>query len=123
MGRLGLGGFAALIAIGAAHGQESPPGAQGRQVPALDDGHCAAMGEGFFAVAGSSACMRISGHVSAGVGFGTVTVGARLVSPATGAATDVGVSGDMRFDTPMGPGRVYVDVHDASGSRWLIDGQ
>ena len=37
--------------------------------PTLDQAHCDALGDGFFAVAGSSACIKISGYVSAGTEF------------------------------------------------------
>jgi hypothetical protein len=125
MGRLGVGPWllAALAGIAPAFAQEAPPGAES-QAAAAANAHCAALGEGFFAVTGSSACMRISGHVSAGVGFAAGGVNGRILgAPATGSFTEEGVSGDVRFDTPIGPGRVYVHVHNANGSGWLTDNQ
>jgi hypothetical protein len=121
MGRLGLGLLAALAGVAPAFAQEAPPGAD--QAAAAANAHCAALGEGFFAVTGSSACVRISGHVSAGVGFVDGGVNGHLGAPATGSYTEEGVSGDVRFDTPIGPGRVYVHLHNANGSRWLTDNQ
>ena len=125
MGRLGLGLLATLVVAQAAYGQDALPSAKnGQTADNAANAHCAALGEGFFAVAGSSTCMRISGHVSAGVGFATGAAGSRaLGGPTTGSVTEEGVAGDMRFDTPMGPGRVYVHVGNVNGSRWLVDGQ
>jgi hypothetical protein len=123
MGRLGLSLLAALSGVALASAQEAPPGAESEAVAAAN-AHCAALGEGFFAVTGSSACMRISGHVSAGVGFAAGGVNGRaLGAPTTGSFTEEGVSGDVRFDTPIGPGRVYVHVRNENGSRWLTDNQ
>ena len=124
MGRWGLGLAAVLALVEAAAAQDAPPGAKPDQAAAAAQAHCAALGPGFFAVTGSSACMRISGHVSAGAGF--VAAGANghaSAAPITGSFTEEGVSGDVRFDTPIGPGRVYVHLHNANGSRWLTDAQ
>jgi hypothetical protein len=126
MGRLGLGVLTAVAVAGAAHGQDAPAGGKNPQAAeaAAANAHCAALGEGFFAVAGSSACMRISGHVSAGVGFATGAAASHgFDATRTGAVTEEGASGDVRFDTPMGPGRIYVHVGNANGSRWLVEGQ
>jgi hypothetical protein len=116
---------AAIFAlVEAASAQDATPSADADQAAALAQAHCAALGPGFFAVTGSSACMRISGHVSAGAGF--VAAGAKghaAAAPISGTFTEEGVSGDMRFDTPIGPGRIYVHVHSANGSRWLTDAQ
>ncbi len=124
MGRWGLGVAAFLAVVEAAAAQDAPPSEKADQAAASAQAHCAALGPGFFAVTGSSACMRISGHVSAGAGF--VTAGANghgSAGPITGSFAEEGVSGDMRFDTPIGPGRIYVHVHNANGSRWLTDTQ
>jgi hypothetical protein len=122
MGRLGLGLLAAFAGVAPAFAQQAPPGAESQAAAA--NVQCAALGEGFFAVTGSSACMRISGHVSAGVGFAAGGVNGRTLGPpTTGSFTEEGVSGDVRFDTPIGPGRVYVHVRNANGSRWLTDNQ
>jgi hypothetical protein len=110
--------------VEAAVAQDAPPSAKTDQAADVAQAHCAALGPGFFAVTGSSACMRISGHVSAGAGF--VAAGANshaAAAPITGTFTEEGVSGDVRFDTPIGPGRIYVHVHNANGSRWLTDTQ
>ena len=124
MGRWGLGLAAALAVVEAAAAQDAPPSAKADEATAAAQAHCAALGPGFFAVTGSSACMRISGHISAGAGFVSAgTSGHSLAAPITGSFTEEGVSGDMRFDTPIGPGRIYVHVHNANGSRWLSDTQ
>lgn len=126
MNRWGLGVLAAVAVAGAAHGEDGPTRGKNPQAAeaAAANAHCAALGEGFFAVAGSSTCMRISGHVSAGVGFATGGAAAHGFSATrSGDVTEEGVSSDVRFDTPMGPGRVYVHVQNANGSRWLVDGQ
>ena len=124
MGRWGLGVAAVFALVEAAAAQDAPPGGKTDQAAVAAQAHCAMLGPGFFAVIGSSACMRISGHVSAGAGF--VAAGANghvSAAPITGTFAEEGVSGDMRFDTPIGPGRIYVHVHNANGSRWLTDTQ
>ncbi|MGD0764299.1 MAG: porin [Roseiarcus sp.] len=104
---------ASLVAGSACAGDASAP----KSPPASpNDARCRALGQGFFAVSGSDACIRISGYVAAGADFGG---GLRSVSHdpapfAAGAATMLGtrtgVSADARFDTPMGPGRLYIQV-------------
>jgi hypothetical protein len=125
MGRLGFGLLVVLAMAQAAAAQQ--PAAPNEQSPAENaaNAHCAAMGEGFFAVTGSSTCLRISGHISAGVGFATsgAFVQPPVGPPGAGSFTEEGVAADARFDTPIGPGRVYVHVRDVNGSRWLVDGQ
>jgi hypothetical protein len=118
--------LAAFFVVEGAQAQDAPTGPKTARAAeaAPANAHCAALGDGFFAVAGSSTCLRISGHVSAGVGF--VAGGANghaFAAPVTSSATEGGVAGDMRFDTPMGPGRVYVNASGANGSRWVVDGQ
>ena len=67
---------------------------------------CAGYGPGFFSVKGSDTCMRIGGYVGADVGFGSGGAAA-----ASGAPTaNLGLSGDVRFNTPMGPGSIAVGV-------------
>lgn len=109
LGVAAAGLFAGLAAAGGA----SPPPA------AADNARCNALGEGFFAVSGSDACIRISGYVAAGAEFeGGVRPAWRNPAPfdsgqSTALRTRTGVSADARFDTPMGPGRIYVQVgHD-----------
>jgi hypothetical protein len=99
---------------GAAYAGESPaPVPQPAKSP--DDARCSALGHGFFAVSGSDACIRISGYVAAGADFGgalpSAGRGAAPFGATTGAVmrTRAGASLDARFDTPMGPGRIYVD--------------
>lgn len=81
----------------------------------LGDARCNALGEGFFAVSGSDACIRISGYVAAGADFGSGSPSAWRGAPPFGSTTTtvtrtrVGASLDARFDTPMGPARIYVD--------------
>jgi hypothetical protein len=125
MSRWGLVSVLAAMAVaGAAYGQDAPASGNPRAAEAAAaNAHCAALGEGFFAVAGSSTCMRISGHVSAGMGFATGGAARAYTATRTGTVTEEGVSSDVRFDTPMGPGRVYVHVQNANGPRWLVDGQ
>ena len=95
----------------------------------LANAHCAALGAGFFPVAGSDACIRISGRISAGVGFGASSGSAGSFGPrAAGAAAnsfnaESAASGDLRFDTPAGPARVYVGVSTDANPRWVIDNQ
>jgi hypothetical protein len=74
---------------------------------------CRSYGEGFIGVAGSDACIRISGYVDAGADFSASRGGRAgpLLAPANPAAT-VGAAAalDTRFDTSMGPGRVYIEM-------------
>ncbi|HEY1940976.1 MAG TPA: porin [Roseiarcus sp.] len=81
---------------------------------APNDPHCSALGEGFFAVTGSDACIRISGYVAAGAEFGGGLRPGRAPAPFDANATPAvhtytGVSVDAQFDTPMGPGLIHVD--------------
>jgi hypothetical protein len=123
MGRWGLGLLTAAAIVEAASAQDVSQSPRTDQAAAAQ-AHCAALGPGFFAVTGSTTCMRISGHVSAGAGFvATGANGRAPSSPVAGTFTEEGVSGDFRFDTPIGPGRVYVHVHSVNGSRWLSDAQ
>jgi len=80
---------------------------------APSDARCRSHGDGFFGVAGSDACIRISGYIDAGADFSTARNGrdAPLLAPANpslraGAATAL----DSRFDTPAGPARVYIEI-------------
>ena len=111
---LSLCAVAASLVAGAAFAGDSFMPKQPEMKP--NDARCSAQGDGFFAVSGSDACIRISGYVAAGADFGG---GLRSVSHdpapfAAGAATMLGtrtgVSADARFDTPMGPGRLYIQV-------------
>ena len=71
--------------------------------PAPAVNRCAGYGPGFFSVKGSDTCMRIGGYVGADVGFGS---GGAQAAP----SGNLGLSGDVRFNTPMGPGKVAVGV-------------
>jgi hypothetical protein len=85
--------------------------------PAPGQARCNAMGEGFYAVAGSNACIKIGGYVAAGADF--VAPGAKVSAvaaprPNGGLTSETAVSADVRLDTPLGPGRLYVQIgHDA----------
>lgn len=74
--------------------------------PATAVNRCAAYGPGFFSVKGSDTCMRIGGYVGAEVGFGSGGAAAASGAP----AANLGLSGDVRFNTPMGPGKLAVGV-------------
>jgi hypothetical protein len=124
--RAGMAVVLAMAAWQAASAGDAPPAAPpGRP---LADTHCAALGEGFFAVAGSSACIRISGRISAGAGFAGVATaaesfGPRLSGARAGFDAQTAVSGDLRFDTEAGPARVFVGVRRDTNPRWALDGQ
>jgi len=80
---------------------------------APSDTRCRSHGDGFFGVAGSDACIRISGYVGAGADFSTPRVGrAAPLQPPTNPVlrTGAGAALDTRFDTPAGPGRIYIDI-------------
>jgi hypothetical protein len=125
--RSGLALTFSALACHAASGGDILPSRQAANTPI--DAHCAALGEGFFSVAGSTACIRISGHISAGVGFessvGPVSsFGPHMGgAPATGFDSETAASGDLRFDTSAGPARVYVGARKDTNPRWVIDGQ
>jgi Porin subfamily len=106
-----------VLAGSAFAGDLSPPG----QPPASpNDVHCRALGQGFFAVSGSDACIRISGYVAAGADFSAGPHPDSHNGPFGAASTSTlrtrtGVSLDARFETPMGPGRLYIQTgHDAA---------
>ena len=72
---------------------------------------CHSQGEGFFGVAGSDACIRISGYIDAGADFSTSRSGrdaTLLANP--GMRTGAAAALDTRFDTPAGPARVYIEI-------------
>jgi hypothetical protein len=125
--RLGTGLIFAVAVCGLASADDVLP--IGRVAQSPTNARCKALGEGFFPVAGSDACIRISGHVSAGVGFGPGggSPGAPGLnfsgSQGGGFNSEISATGDLRFQTPAGPGRVYVDVRRDSNPRWAIDSQ
>jgi hypothetical protein len=85
--------------------------------PTPDQARCNAIGEGFFTVKGSSACIRISGYVAAGADFvasGAKGSGAFAPRSTGGLNSQTAISAEMLLDTPLGPGRLYVQIgHDA----------
>jgi hypothetical protein len=125
--RVSLGLIVASLVSHAASADDVFPPAQA--VGIQPDTHCAALGEGFFPVNGSNACIRISGHISAGAGFATGSESAGSFhpriggAPANGFGAETAATGDLRFDTPAGPARVYIDVRKDTNRRWAVDGQ
>ena len=85
--------------------------------PTPDQARCNAIGEGFYAVKGSNACIKISGYIAAGADFiaaGAKGSGASAPRPTGGLNSETAVSAEVRLDTPLGPGRLYVQIgHDA----------
>jgi hypothetical protein len=85
-------------------------------VASPDQTQCKLLGDGFYAVKGSTACVRISGYIAAGVTFaapprlGAPAGGAFAPRPGAGADTHAGASVDARFDTEFGPSRLYIQV-------------
>jgi hypothetical protein len=82
---------------------------------APDQTRCKALGDGFFAVRGSDACVKISGYVASGVDFVGPFHGGRNFGPfgaraSSGAESSAGVSAEAHFDTPMGQGRLYIEM-------------
>jgi hypothetical protein len=80
---------------------------------APSDARCHSHGEGFIGVAGSDACIRISGYVEAGADFSASRGGsvAPLLAPANPAAKARAATAlDTRFDTPTGQGRLYIEM-------------
>ncbi|MFZ2104585.1 MAG: porin [Roseiarcus sp.] len=88
-----------------------------RAPPTPDQARCNAIGEGFYAVKGSNACIKISGYIAAGVDFiapGAKGSGASAPRATGGLNSETAVSAEVRLDTPLGPGRLYVQIgHDA----------
>jgi hypothetical protein len=126
MNRWGLGAALGLAFSYGAFAGDAAPSSQFARSRA--DARCGPLGAGFFPVAGSNACVKISGHISAGAVFATgATHGGSVLAVAPGApdglGVEAGVSGDFRFNTSSGPGRIYVRVDDAAGSPWATGGQ
>jgi hypothetical protein len=89
----------------------------GQAGPAKDH-RCDSFGPGFFAVKGSDACIRIGGYVDAGATFASGSNAANPgrihnQAPAAGLSSSAGVSGDIAFDTPLGPGLVSIGIRGA----------
>ena len=100
-----------FVATAAWAGDESKP-----KPASIDQARCNAMGEGFYAVAGSTTCVKISGYIGTGVVFASP---GRVTPPSAGPSArhdtaifekGAGVSLEARFDTELGPGRLYVQV-------------
>jgi hypothetical protein len=85
--------------------------------PTPGQARCNAIGEGFYAIAGSNACIKISGYVAAGVDFVAPSAkpsGVFAPRPIGGLSSETAVSAEVHLDTPLGPGRLYVQIgHDA----------
>jgi hypothetical protein len=85
--------------------------------PPPGQARCNAVGEGFYAIAGSNACIKISGYVAAGVDFVAPSAkpsGVFAPRPIGGLSSETAVSAEVHLDTPLGPGRLYVQIgHDA----------
>jgi hypothetical protein len=85
--------------------------------PTAGQARCNAIGEGFYAIVGSNACVKISGYIAAGADFvapSAKTSGVFAPRPTGGLTSQTAVSAEVRVDTPLGPGRLYVQLgHDA----------
>jgi len=108
--------LAAALGFVVSAAQAADIGAPQPQRETPEQARCKAMGEGYFAVKDSTTCIRISGYVSAGMGF--VAPG-RIAAPTTGpfaprsfaySTTEGAVAVESQFDTALGPGRLYVQV-------------
>jgi hypothetical protein len=122
----GLGLIIASLAAHAASASDALP--IDPTVRPLSDARCSALGEGFFAMAGSNACVRISGHISAGMTSGAGADSAnptRLrfgpLPPRIPAVT--AISGSLRFDGSSSAARVDFGALGNSAPRWVVDGQ
>lgn len=105
----------AVFAIaGAGFAHSADIGLAKTPAPIQADTRCAALGEHYFPVANSNACIKISGYVSGGIDFapkGRLT-NDRDLFPNTGSGgfADLGVAGDVRFDTGYGPAQISIGV-------------
>jgi hypothetical protein len=95
---------------------------------ASSDARCSSLGDGFVAMAGSNACVKISGHISAGMPYGSgadSANSARLrfgpLPPRIPAVT--AISGGLRFDGSSSAARVDFGALENSAPRWVVDGQ
>jgi hypothetical protein len=125
--RLSLGLILAVAAPCAASAGDFLPSGQSAKPRA--NGRCTAMGAGFLPVQGSDLCVKISGRISAGVALANGAGPAKpwgssfSTSLPSDANAETAVSGDFRFDTPAGPGRIYVGVRKDTNPHWITDSQ
>jgi hypothetical protein len=78
-----------------------------------DQARCNTLGEGYYAVKGSNACIKIGGYVAAGADFAAPAAkgsGVFAPKPSGGLTSQTAVSAEVHLDTPLGPGRLYVQV-------------
>lgn len=94
---------ACLSAVDARAGNSAAP-------IAPSEARCRSHGDGFFGVANSDACIRISGYVDAGKDFSSARVG--RATPLLAPAMRIGAAAalDTRFDTSAGSARVYIEI-------------
>jgi hypothetical protein len=125
--RSSLGLFLAVAVPCAASAGDFLP--SGQSAKPRSNTRCAAMGDGFFPVQGSDVCVKISGRISAGAEIGNGSGSAKPwasgfpTSLSHDANAETVMNGDLRFDTPAGPGRVYVGVRRDTNPHWITDSQ
>jgi hypothetical protein len=74
------------------------------------------MGQGFMAIAGSDACVRISGHIRVGVGVGSGSRGSNWsggppdIQPSGLEDDAVRETGSIKLDSPTGQGHIYLQT-------------
>jgi len=94
-----------------------------RPVPAVDH-RCDAYGPGYFAIKGSDACVGVGGYIGADAVFASAPrATAPPVLKRSGLGSGVGVSGEIIFDTPLGPGKITVGTRRSLGQAWLSNNQ
>ncbi len=118
-----------LLSAVAAFGAFSGPTYAGDDLtPASKDisweqARCQALGEGYFAVKGSTSCIRISGYISAGVDFGEAakrTNGPAATHIVGVSENSTGVSIETHFDTELGPSQVYVEINGTNVNAFSV---
>jgi hypothetical protein len=103
----------ATVSLAACLAAAQAPAGDSTAPIAPSNARCRSHGDGFIGVAGSDACIRISGYIDAGADFSTSRGGrdAPLLAPANPALrTGAAAALDSRFDTSMGPARVYIEI-------------
>jgi hypothetical protein len=80
---------------------------------------CAGPGPGYFALKGSTACVRITGYVAADADFGPIRSYERplALERRLGLAPSSGASADVRFGAPEEPGHVHFSFGRGSSAR------